>query len=205
LQGWKGHLVVDDYADYKALFAAGVIEVGCMAHARRKFFELHKANQGPVAGDALQRIAELYEIESRGRELANSERECEASLKLQAMQDWLQGARDTVADGGGLARAIDYSLKRWPALSLYARSAILPIDNNPVENIIRPISGRSPWEKRTGYSLAPNAPGVAPPRFKSCWPPPNSTTSNLPLGSKTRWKNSPSGRIAGLMNYCRWA
>ncbi len=128
LEGWKGHLVVDDYAGYKALFAAGVIEVGCMAHARRKFFELHKANQSPVAGEALQRISELYEIESRGRELANAERQAlrerEALPKLQAMQDWLQRTRDTVADGGGLARAIDYSLKRWPALSRYAQSAL---------------------------------------------------------------------------------
>jgi transposase len=81
--------VVDDYAGYKALFASGVIEVGCMAHAWRKLFELDKANQSPVAVDALQRIAELYEIETRGRELANAEcqalREREALPKLQAM------------------------------------------------------------------------------------------------------------------------
>jgi transposase len=163
LEGWRGHLVVDDYAGYKALFAAGVIEVGCMAHVRRKFFELHKANQSPVAGDALQRIAELYEIESRGRELANAERQAlrerEALPKLQAMQDWLQRTRDTVADGGGLARAIDYSLKRWPALARYAQSAILPIDNNPVENVIRPIAlGKKNWlftgSERSGRSAA---------------------------------------------------
>ncbi len=60
--------------------------------------------------------------------------------KLQAMKDWLERTRDTVADGGSLARAKDDSLKRWPALSRYARSAILPIDNNPVEHIIRPIA-----------------------------------------------------------------
>jgi transposase len=81
--------VVDDYAGYKALFASGVIEVGCMAHARRKFFELDKASQSLVAVDALQRIAELYEIETRGRELANAERQAlrerEALPKLQAM------------------------------------------------------------------------------------------------------------------------
>jgi transposase len=163
LEGWKGHLVVDDYAGYKALFAAGVIEVGCMAHARRKFFELHKANQSPVAGEALQRIAELYEIESRGRELANAERQAlrerEALPTLQAMQEWLQRTRDTVADGGGLARAIDYSLKRWPALARYAHSAILPIDNNPVENVIRPIAlGKKNWlftgSERSGRSAA---------------------------------------------------
>ena len=144
LAGWQGHLVVDDYAGYQALFGAGVTEVGCMARAWCRFVELQLANQSLVAGAALPRISELYEIESRGRDLANAERqslrEREARPKLQAMQDWLQRTRDTVADGGSLARAMDYSLKRWPALSRYARSAILPIDNNPVENNIRPIA-----------------------------------------------------------------
>ena len=163
LQDWKGHLVVDDYAGYKALFTTGVTEVGCMAHARRKFFELHKANQSPVAGEALQRISELYEIEARGRDAANAERQAlrerEALPKLQAMQAWLQSTRDTIADGGGLARAMDYSLKRWPALSRYAQSAILPIDNNPVENVIRPIAlGKKNWlftgSERAGHRAA---------------------------------------------------
>lgn len=44
LREWRGHLVVDDYAGYKALFGLGISEVGCWAHARRKFFDLHSAN-----------------------------------------------------------------------------------------------------------------------------------------------------------------
>jgi transposase len=111
---------------------------------RCQFFELPLANQSLVAGAALPRISDLYEIESRGRNLANAERqslrEREARPKLQARQDWLQRTRDTVADGSRLARAMGYSLKRWPTLSRYARRAILPIDHNPVENIIRPIA-----------------------------------------------------------------
>jgi transposase len=55
------------------------------------------------------------------------------------LADRLQRTRDTVSDSG-LDRAIDCSLKRWPALSRYARSASLPINNNPVGNIIRPIA-----------------------------------------------------------------
>jgi transposase len=150
LKGWKGHLVVDDYAGYKALFTQGVIEVGCMAHARRKFFDLHAANQSPVAAEALQRIAALYEIEARGRLLNASERQTlrdvEAVPKLKAMHDWLRDTRINVADGGGLAKAIDYNLKRWPALARYANSGLLPIDNNPVENLIRPIAiGKKNW------------------------------------------------------------
>ena len=93
LDGWKGHLVVDDYAGYKALFGLGVTEVGCMAHARRKFFELHAANQSPVAAEALRRIAELYEIEGRGRKLDTEQRQHlraqEADPKLQSLYDWL--------------------------------------------------------------------------------------------------------------------
>lgn len=41
LEDWRGKLVTDDYAGYKARFAAGITELGCMAHARRKFYDLH--------------------------------------------------------------------------------------------------------------------------------------------------------------------
>lgn len=54
--------------------------------------------------------------------------------------------RHTVANGNALARAMDYTLRRWPALSLYATEGNLPIDNNPVENAIRPIAiGKKNW------------------------------------------------------------
>ena len=150
LGDWKGHLVVDDYAGYKALFALGVTEVGCMAHARRKFFDLHVANQSPVAAEALRRIAELYAIETQGRDLDGTARQRlrvqEALPKLQAMHGWLQLTRQSVANGGSLAKAMDYSLKRWAALSRYALSGDLPIDNNPIENVIRPIAiGKKNW------------------------------------------------------------
>ncbi len=42
---WQGHLIVDDYAGYKALFTQGVTELGCLAYARHKFFDLYAANQ----------------------------------------------------------------------------------------------------------------------------------------------------------------
>ena len=65
---------------------------------------------------------------------------------LQSMHDWLLKTRVNVANGGGTAKAIDYSLKRWVALSRYATAGNLPIDNNPVENTIRPIAlGKKNW------------------------------------------------------------
>ena len=73
-------------------------------------------------------------------------RQREAQPLLAAMHAWLKATRLTVANGGGTAKAIDYSLKRWPALIRYVDSGSLPIDNNMVENAIRPITlGRRNW------------------------------------------------------------
>uniref|UniRef100_UPI003CEB66D0 IS66 family transposase n=1 Tax=Massilia sp. TWR1-2-2 TaxID=2804584 RepID=UPI003CEB66D0 len=140
----------DDYAGYKAMFAAGITELACMAHVRRKFFDLHAANGSPIAAEALRRIGQLYAVEQQGRELAPTERfqlrQDQAKPLLSDWHAWLLAARRTVAVGSGTAKAIDYALKRWPALLRYADSGTLPIDNNPVENTIRPIAvGKKNW------------------------------------------------------------
>ena len=150
LSGWQGHLMVDDYAGYKALFADGLTELGCMAHARRKFFDLNAAEPNAIAQEALRRIGALYAIEAQGRDMDGVARthlrQDQAQPQLQAMHDWLLRTRVNVANGGGTAKGIDYSLKRWPALSRYASDGSLPIDNNPVENAIRPIAiGKKNW------------------------------------------------------------
>lgn len=152
---WKGHLMVDDYVGYKALFVINdnretCIELACLAHARRKFFDLHQANQSPMAWEALQRIGALYNIEAEGKELSINARQQlrrEKSLpQLQAFHDWLIQTRVVTANGGASAKALDYTLKRWPALIRYAKTGYLPIDNNPVENCIRPIAlGKKNW------------------------------------------------------------
>ena len=60
---WTGKLVCDDYAGYKALFEKGVVEVGCMAHARRKFHDFWANHSGQIAGEALRLYGALYDIE----------------------------------------------------------------------------------------------------------------------------------------------
>jgi transposase len=150
LAGWRGHLMVDDFSGYKALFTDGVTELGCLAHARRKFFDLNAAQANPIALEALNRIAALYVIEANARdmtiEVRTQWRQEKAQPLLDSMHDWLRQTRIMVANGGGLAKAIDYSLNRWDALSRYATDGRLPIDNNPVENIIRPIAiGKKNW------------------------------------------------------------
>lgn len=147
---WVGHLMVDDYAGYKALWAKGITELGCMAHARRKFFELAQANASAEAAEALRRIGELYAIEVIAKDLDPEQRarlrEEQAAPRLEALHLWLLDTRKRAADGSALARALDYSLKRWPALARYAARGDLPIDNNPVENVSRPIAlGKKNW------------------------------------------------------------
>ena len=150
LQGWKGALMVDGYAGYKGLFDEAVIELGCLAHVRRKFYDLHAANQSPIAAEALRRIAELYAIEREAQAMSVAERhhlrQQHAQPKLADLHAWLQDTRRTTAPGSGTAKAIDYSLKRWSALQRYLDDGRHPIDNNPVENTLRPIAiGRKNW------------------------------------------------------------
>ncbi len=144
LGAWRGHLMVDDFPGYKALFRDGVIELACLAHVRRKFFDLQGPNGSPVAAEALRRIAQLYGIEQQARDGDAIKRlrlrQEHAKPLLAQCRDWLIATRLTVADGSGTAKAIDHALKRWPALIRYADSGTLPIDNNPVGNAIRPIA-----------------------------------------------------------------
>ena len=147
---WTGHLVCDDFSGYKALFELGVTEVGCMAHARRKFVELQVANQSSLAGTALEMFARLYEVE---RDIAGlgdverlAQRHARAAPLAQALQQWMQAQREKVPPGSATAKALDYSLKRWAALTRYLHDARLPIDNNHDEQQIRPwATGRKNW------------------------------------------------------------
>lgn len=147
---WAGSLVCDDYVGYKACFTQGITEVGCMAHARRKFFELHAASQSPVAAQALEYIGGLYAIERQVKDLAADERLAQRRQAAQPLADkyhaWMLAQRSRVPDGSGTARALDYSLKRWVALTRYLDDGQLPIDNNRIEQQIRPIAvGRNNW------------------------------------------------------------
>ena len=147
---WTGHLVCDDYSGYKALFALGVTEVGCMAHARRKFVDLHLANQSTLAKAAIEQIGQLYGVE---REIAGlddaarlAQRQARSVQIARALHDWLVAHRAKVPPGSATAKAIDYSLNRWAALTRYLGDARLPIDNNFDEQQIRPwATGRKNW------------------------------------------------------------
>lgn len=147
---WTGHLVCDDFSGYKALFDKGVVEVGCMAHARRKFVELHTANKSSIAGTALELIAQLYQVE---RDIKAADNETRLRLRreraapiAETLHDWMTAQRQRVPDGSATAKALDYSLNRWEALTRYLGDPRLPIDNNHDEQQIRPwATGRKNW------------------------------------------------------------
>jgi transposase len=147
---WTGSLVCDDYAGYKAGFGQGITEAGCLAHARRKFFELHAANKSAVAELALRQINTIYDIEREVRELAPDERQrirqSRSRPVVDALHQWLLLSRKKVTHGTATAKAMDYSLKRWVALTRFVDDGRLPVDNNWIENQIRPIAiGRNNW------------------------------------------------------------
>jgi transposase len=150
LAGWSGKLVCDDYAGYKALFQAGIVEVGCLAHARRKFHELWANHRSQLAEEALKHFAALYTVEHEVRDLPADERCRIRKLRSRPLADalhqWLGLQRRKVPEGSAIAKAIDYSLGRWVPLTRFLDDGALPIDNNWVENRIRPVAlGRSNW------------------------------------------------------------
>src|SRR5882672_1377091 len=149
-RGWRGSLICDDYAGYKHLFGERITEAGCLAHARRRFYDLWANHKSTVAEQALALFGQLYEIEREVHELDVDERRRIRQLKAKPIADnlraWFVLQRQRVPEGSATAKAIDYSLNRWQALTRYLDDGRLPVDNNWIENRIRPIAlGRNNW------------------------------------------------------------
>nr|WP_278932491.1 IS66 family transposase [Moraxella osloensis] len=160
LQGFKGKLVCDGYNGYKPLFGRGVIEVGCMAHARRKFHELHVTGQSLISIEALELFQSLYAVEReiderfeknqspmpRDAQIVRQIRQNKAKPVADKLYAWLQQKRLGTTKNADITKAIEYCLKRWQALTRYLDDGNLPIDNNWAENQMRPWAlGRKNW------------------------------------------------------------
>jgi hypothetical protein len=114
LGDWNGNLVCDDFAGYKAGFEQGISEIGCIAHARRKFFDLHVADKSQLAEQALHSISGLYEVERQARDMSDEDRwrirQEMAVPIIKKLHDWMLAQRDLVPNGSATAKALDYSL-----------------------------------------------------------------------------------------------
>lgn len=145
LKDYKGLQQADAYAGYAKGYEDGtILEVACWAHARRKFEALAVATKSPLATEALQRIAALYEIEKRIRGKDAFERwqirQSEAIPLLQTFKVWLMQTLQQTSSKSALGLAIAYSLNRWAALTRYADHGVAEIDNNIAERHIRPVA-----------------------------------------------------------------
>jgi transposase len=147
----RGFLHADGYAGFNNLFAndprtgtGRLTEVACWAHARRKLYDVYEATASPLAKQALERIAELFAIETRINGRAPEERlavrQQEAVPLLSELETCLNNALNQISGKSTLAKAIRYALSRWTALIRYTTDGRLEMTNNAVERAIRPLA-----------------------------------------------------------------
>jgi len=153
LEGFKGYLQVDGYEGYNAVCRrAAVIRVGCWAHVRRKFFEAYKSSMKGKgkAEEGLLLIKKLYKVEEKCKELAIAKRyeirQEESKPLLKAFREWLDEHKGTVPPQSMIGKAMLYAHNEWSYLERYIEDGGIRIDNNYVENSIRPFAiGRKNW------------------------------------------------------------
>ena len=146
LAKYKGFLQTDGYSAYDKIGARqDIVHMGCMAHARRYFFD-SLGSDTLQAEHALKLFGQLYAIEARIRneglqgDDVLSLRQNEGVPILHAMRQWMTEEYIKVRPSSPIGKAIAYTLPRMDMLTVYTTSARLSIDNNPVENAIRPVA-----------------------------------------------------------------
>lgn len=145
LKDYTGILQADAFAGYNAVYESGrVIEAGCWAHMRRKFHDIHVHRPSPVTTHVLERVAELYKIESgiRGspphaRQAARQE---QAKPIVTALHAWLREQLPTLSRKSETADAVGYALNQWQALTRYLDDGRIEIDNNAAERALRGVA-----------------------------------------------------------------
>ena len=145
LKDFRGILQADAYAGFGHLYGTGNIhEAACMAHARRKFHDIHEVQSSPITTEALDRIGALYSIEReiRGQtaEQRQEVRQARAKPLLDELRRWLEQKLTTLSTKSDTAGAIRYALGRWRALTRYVDNGLIEIDNNAAERALRTVA-----------------------------------------------------------------
>lgn len=149
LAAFHGFLQADGYSGFGPLYktangqAATVSEVACWAHVRRQFYDIHVASNAPIAGETLQRIGQLFDIEraamGRSPEQRRLLRQSSARPLIDDLAAFLDASLATISGRSDLAKAIRYARSRWTALTRYLDDGTLEISNNAAERAIRPL------------------------------------------------------------------
>jgi transposase len=155
LARYSGIMQVDAYSGYNALYAVGrkpgpIMEAACWAHGRRKLFELARLRKMPIAIEAVRRIDELFAIEREINGLTPDQRlrvRRERSKPLvEGLELWLRAERRKLSSKNPLAKAIDYSLKRWSTFTRFLDDGRICMTNNAAERAVRGVAvGRRNW------------------------------------------------------------
>ncbi len=156
LPDFQGYLQTDDYAGYNAVVKEnGITQLGCFAHARRKFVDAQKVSpsiKGKVskADMAVHLIAKLYAIEKEIKDKSIEERyeirQKKSKAQLEKIKKWLDKSLSGTLPKGKSGMALSYMNNNWIKLTEYIKDGRLNIDNNPVEGAIRPFAiGRKNW------------------------------------------------------------
>jgi transposase len=146
LQNYKGRLQTDGYEAY-TIFGKqeGITLYSCMAHARRKFDEA-LSNDHERADYMLRQMHKLYDLERKAKDenLSHDERKAlrqeESSLVMKEMEKWLKEQLMQTLPKSAIGKAIAYTLNLWPRLIRYIDDGSVEIDNNLIENAIRPVA-----------------------------------------------------------------
>ena len=156
LEGYRGILLTDGYEPYAQVAQANsLVHAGCLAHARRKFDEAHKASEGSShAKTALAFIGELSLIErplwDRDQPMTPEERvrvrQQHSKPILERFRVWLDSLAPQVLPESRLGKAVHYTLNQWTKLRVFLDHGEVPLTNNLCENAIRPfVVGRKGW------------------------------------------------------------
>jgi transposase len=152
LKDYTGYIQTDGYRGYNHLeVLTTIILIACWAHARRKFDEAARVSKNKgSANEALCMIQQLYLIEKRIKDddvtKRKQIRQEEAVPVLNMIKEWLDKKKMQVLPESLIGKAVNYALKMWPKLIKYVDDGIIPIDNNGVENAIRPeCLGKKNW------------------------------------------------------------
>lgn len=152
--GFEGYLQSDAYSGYNFTEKnEAIIKVGCMAHARRKFADVVKISKtNSLASEAMKYFRALYKIEIDAREnsLSLEKRFALRNEKskpiLTAFKTWLESHLTKTPEQSKIGIAIRYAISNWQALTNYLNDGRIEIDNNLLENAIRPFAlGRKNW------------------------------------------------------------
>jgi transposase len=153
LRNFSGLLQTDGYAAYNGVGGAGIVHAGCLAHARRKFFDAVKVNrQDALALAAVAAFDDLFALDAEARDARMSVverhqlRQLRAPALVRKLRAAVEQAHAQALPASLLATAAKYNLSQWPKLIRFLDHPRLELSNNLAENSMRPLAlGRKNW------------------------------------------------------------